>query len=67
MEALPGRLVVDVHGVGYLVTVSMGTYDALNPVVGGEEDVVGLEIAVDDVPAVGGGKTVGDSQAPGDG
>ena len=27
---------VDVHGVGYLVTVSMGTYDALNPVVGGE-------------------------------
>jgi len=39
LEALPGRLVVDVHGVGYLVTVSMGTYDALNPVVGGEVEL----------------------------
>jgi len=34
LEALPGRLVVDVHGVGYLVSVSMTTYDAINPVVG---------------------------------
>ncbi len=39
----------------------------LDPVVGGEEDVVGLEIAVDDVSAVGGGEAVGDPQAPGDG
>jgi len=39
LEALPGRLVVDVHGVGYLVTVSMGTYDALNLVVGGEVEL----------------------------
>ena len=39
----------------------------LDPVVGGEEDVVGLEIAVDDVAAVGGGEAVGDPQAPGDG
>jgi Holliday junction DNA helicase RuvA len=39
LEALPGRLVVDVHGVGYLVTVSMGTYDTLNPVLGAEVDL----------------------------
>ena len=39
----------------------------LDPVVGGEEDVVGLEIAVDDVAAVGGGEAVGDPQAPGNG
>jgi len=39
LEALPGRLVVDVHGVGYLVTVSMGTYDTLNPVEGKEVDL----------------------------
>lgn len=36
LEALPGRLVVDVHGVGYLLTVSMGTYDEINPVLGAE-------------------------------
>ena len=39
LEALPGRLVVDVNGVGYLVTVSMGTYDALNPVLGNEVEL----------------------------
>ncbi len=39
LEALPGRLVVDVHGVGYLVTVSMGTYDAINPVEGKEVEL----------------------------
>lgn len=38
-EALPGRLVVDVNGVGYLVTVSMSTYDALNPVIGAEVEL----------------------------
>jgi Holliday junction DNA helicase RuvA len=39
LEALPGRLVVDVNGVGYLVTVSMGTYDKLNPVLGTEVEL----------------------------
>ena len=39
MEALPGRLVVDVHGVGYLVTVSLGTYDAINPAEGSEVEL----------------------------
>lgn len=39
LEALPGRLVVDVNGVGYLVTVSLGTYDSLNPVVGKEVEL----------------------------
>lgn len=38
-EALPGRLVVDVQGVGYLVTVSMSTYDAINPVLGAEVEL----------------------------
>jgi Holliday junction DNA helicase RuvA len=36
LEALPGRLVVDVNGVGYMLTVSLSTYDAINPVVGEE-------------------------------
>ena len=39
LEALPGRLVVDVNGVGYMLTVSLGTYDKLNPVVGGEVEL----------------------------
>lgn len=39
LEALPGRLVVDVNGIGYLVTVSMGTYDKLNPVLGAEVEL----------------------------
>lgn len=38
-EALPGRLVVDVHGVGYLILVSMHTYDTLNPVLGQEVEL----------------------------
>ncbi|MGJ8676988.1 MAG: Holliday junction branch migration protein RuvA [Akkermansiaceae bacterium] len=39
LEALPGRLVVDVNGVGYLLSVSMTTYDAINPVVGTQVDL----------------------------
>ena len=39
LEALPGRLVVDVNGVGYMITVSLSTYDALNPVEGSEVDL----------------------------
>lgn len=39
LEALPGRLVVDVQGVGYLITVSLSTYDELNPVLGQEVEL----------------------------
>ena len=39
LESLPGRLVVDVNGVGYLVVVSLGTYDALNPMEGKEVEL----------------------------
>lgn len=39
LETLPGRLVVDVSGVGYLITVSLSTYDALNPVIGQEVEL----------------------------
>lgn len=39
LEALPGRLVVDVNGVGYLVAVSLNTYDELNPMEGGEVEL----------------------------
>ena len=39
LEALPGRLVVDVQGVGYLLTVSISTYDKLNPVIGKEVEL----------------------------
>jgi len=39
LEALPGRLVVDVNGVGYLLRVSLSTYDAINPVEGKEVDL----------------------------
>ncbi len=39
LEALPGRLVVDVNGVGYMLSVSLSTYDALNPVVGKEVEL----------------------------
>ncbi len=39
LEALPGRLVVDVNGLGYLLTVSLGTYDAINPIEGKEVDL----------------------------
>jgi len=31
LEALPNRLVVDVNGVGYLVSIPLSTYDKLNP------------------------------------
>ena len=62
------------EGGGFVLVGDLGLEDLgepevedLDPVVGGEEDVVGLEIAVDDVAAVGGGETVGDPQAPGDG
>lgn len=36
LEALPGRLVIDVNGLGYLLTVSLSTYDEINPVEGKE-------------------------------
>lgn len=39
LEALPGRLVIDVNGVGYLVQVPMSTYDKLNPVEGDTVDI----------------------------
>lgn len=39
-EALPGRLVVGVSGVGYLVIVPMSTYDALSPVPGAKVDLL---------------------------
>ena len=38
-EALPGRLVVGVGGVGYQVIVPMSTYDQLNPVEGQQIDL----------------------------
>ena len=34
LEALPNRLVVDVNGVGYLVSVPLSTFDRLNPSLG---------------------------------
>lgn len=36
VEALPQRLVLDVHGVGYEVQVPLSTFDALNPLPGKE-------------------------------
>lgn len=39
LEALPGRLVLDVNGVGYMLTVSLTTYDAINPVEGQEVEL----------------------------
>ena len=47
-----------VGGLGF--EVLRDQIEDLDPVVGGEEDVVGLEVAVDDVAAVGGGETMGD-------
>lgn len=35
-EALPQRIVLDVHGVGYEVNVPLSTFDSLNPVEGKE-------------------------------
>ena len=31
IEALPNRLIVDVNGVGYLVSIPLSTFDKLNP------------------------------------
>lgn len=39
LEALPNRLVIDVHGVGYLVQVPLSTYDHLNPLEGDSIDL----------------------------
>ncbi|MGA0845165.1 MAG: Holliday junction branch migration protein RuvA [Luteolibacter sp.] len=39
LEAYPNRLVVDVHGVGYGVTVPLSTYDRLNASEGVEVDL----------------------------
>ncbi len=39
LEALPGRLVIDVNGLGYLLTVSLSTYDEINPVEGKEVEL----------------------------
>lgn len=36
VEALPQRIILDVHGVGYEVTVPLSTFDALNPLPGNE-------------------------------
>lgn len=36
VEALPQRLILDVHGVGYEVQVPLSTFDALNPLPGKE-------------------------------
>ncbi len=33
-EALPNRLIINVQGVGYLVHIPLGTYDALHPAKG---------------------------------
>ncbi len=38
-EALPGRLVIGVAGVGYLVQLPMSVYDSLNPVEGDSVDL----------------------------
>ncbi|MEG1508740.1 MAG: Holliday junction branch migration protein RuvA, partial [Akkermansia sp.] len=35
-EALPQRIVLDVHGVGYEVMVPLSTFDSLNPLPGKE-------------------------------
>lgn len=35
-DALPQRIVLDVHGVGYEVHVPLSTFDSLNPVIGQE-------------------------------
>ena len=38
LEAYPNRLVVDCHGVGYLVNIPISTFDHLNPSEGMEVD-----------------------------
>ena len=39
LESLPNRLVIDVNGVGYLVSIPLSTYDKLNPQVGDKVDI----------------------------
>ena len=39
IEAYPNRLVVDCHGVGYLVNIPISTFDHLNPSEGMEVDL----------------------------
>jgi len=39
LESLPNRLVIDVNGVGYLVSIPLSTYDKLNPQMGDKVDI----------------------------
>lgn len=39
IESLPNRLVIDVNGVGYLVSIPLSTYDKLNPQMGDIVDI----------------------------
>ena len=39
LESLPNRLVIDVNGVGYLVSIPLSTYDKLNPQIGDKVDI----------------------------
>jgi Holliday junction DNA helicase RuvA len=39
LESLPNRLVIDVNGVGYLVSIPLSTYDKLNPQPGDKVDI----------------------------
>jgi Holliday junction DNA helicase RuvA len=39
IESLPNRLVIDVNGVGYLVSIPLSTYDRLNPLPGDTVDI----------------------------
>ena len=39
LESLPNRLVIDVNGVGYLVSIPLSTYDTLNPQIGDKVDI----------------------------
>ena len=39
LESLPNRLVIDVNGVGYLVSIPLSTYDKLNPQLGDKVDI----------------------------
>lgn len=39
LESLPNRLVIDVNGVGYMLSIPLSTYDKLNPQVGDKVSV----------------------------
>ena len=39
LESLPNRLVIDVNGVGYLVSIPLSTYDTLNPQIGDKVEI----------------------------